>query len=56
MKVFQEVSDRIKRNYKKKLVNKSSEVLFENKLDRSEKYFGRDEHLNSVIVKARKIS
>ncbi len=50
LKLFQEVSDRIKRNYKKKLVNKKVKVLFENKLTGQKKYFGRDEHLNSVIV------
>ena len=54
LKLFQEVSDRIKRNYKKKLVNKKVKVLFENKLTGQKKYFGRDEHLNSVIVSSEK--
>jgi len=37
-------------NYKKKFLNNSTEVLFENKLDKQQKYFGRDKFLNSVIV------
>ncbi len=36
--------------YKKKFLTKPTEVLFENKLDNQNKYFGRDKFLNSVIV------
>ena len=39
-------------NYKKKFLNKSTEVLFENKLTKQNKYFGRDRFLNSVIVES----
>ena len=38
--------------YKKILLNKSIEVLFENKLPEKNKYFGRDKFLNSVIVES----
>ena len=41
-------------NFRKKLLNKKSLVLFENKLKQSNKYFGRDEYSNSVIVESRK--
>ena len=39
-------------NYKKKFLSKSIEVLFENKLKKQNKYFGRDEFLNSVLVES----
>ena len=39
-------------NYKKKFLSKSIEVLFENKLKKQNKYFGRDEFLNSVVVES----
>ena len=32
------------------MINKTSKVLFENKIKNENKYFGRDEHFNSVIV------
>ena len=35
---------------KKKLINKTVKVLFENKMKNTNKYFGRDEYFNSVIV------
>jgi tRNA-2-methylthio-N6-dimethylallyladenosine synthase len=38
--------------YKKSFLDKSTEVLFENKLDKQNKYFGRDKFLNSVIVES----
>jgi tRNA-2-methylthio-N6-dimethylallyladenosine synthase len=41
-------------NYKEKFLGKSTEVLFENKLDNQSKYFGRDKFLNSVIVESKK--
>jgi tRNA-2-methylthio-N6-dimethylallyladenosine synthase len=40
--------------YKKKFLDKSIQVLFENKLKEQSKYFGRDKFLNSVIVKSDK--
>ena len=38
--------------YKKEFLNKSIEVLFENKLNKQNKFFGRDKFLNSVIVES----
>ncbi len=53
LKVFQEISERIKTNYRKKLIGKHSEVLFENKLEGQEKYFGRDKYGDSVVVESK---
>jgi tRNA-2-methylthio-N6-dimethylallyladenosine synthase len=50
---FQNEAKKIKTNYKKKLINKYSNVLFENKLINQDKYFGRDEFFNSVIVESK---
>ena len=47
---FQLIADNIKNNYRKKLINKTTKVLFENKMSISNRYFGRDEFFNSVIV------
>ena len=47
---FQEVANKIKIDYRKNLINKNVNVLFENKTKKENKYFGRDEHFNSVIV------
>ena len=33
-----------------KKINKNTKVLFENKMKSGNKFFGRDEHFNSVIV------
>ena len=49
---FQHEAKKIKNNYKKKLINKISLVLFENKIKNENKYFGRDEFFNSVIVQS----
>ena len=49
---FQYEAKKIKKNYKKKLINKISLVLFENKIKNENKYFGRDEFFNSVIVQS----
>ncbi len=54
LKVFQEKAAKIKMCYREKLFNKQSLVLFENKIENSDKYFGRDEYLNSVVVKSNK--
>ena len=48
--IFQNVADGIKKNYRKNLVNTTAQVLFENKIKDENKYFGRDEYFNSVIV------
>ena len=42
---------RKKKNYRKSLINSKAKVLFENKVKNENKYFGRDEYFNSVIVK-----
>ena len=47
---FQNLADSIKKNYRKNLINKKVKVLFENKIKNENKYFGRDEYFNSVIV------
>ena len=49
---FQKTAEKIKTRYRNNLVNKMSIVLFENKTKRGNKYFGRDEYFNSVIVKS----
>ena len=53
LKIFQKESDEIKINYRNHLVNKNSEVLFENKLENQEKYFGRDQYGDPVIVESK---
>ena len=40
--------------YKEQFLGKTTEVLFENRLDNQNKYFGRDKFLNSVIVHSEK--
>ena len=47
---FQHVAEEIKTKYRKTLIGKVCNVLFENKTKEDNKYFGRDEYLNSVIV------
>ena len=47
---FQSIAEKIKYDYRKSLINKNSLVLFENKISEENKYFGRDEYFNSVIV------
>ena len=49
---FQSVAEKIKANNKKKLINSNGVVLFENKLKSGNRYFGRDEYFNSVIVES----
>ena len=39
--------------YRKNLFNRNSLVMFENKSRRGNEFFGRDEYLNSVIVKSK---
>ena len=50
--IFQKTADEIKKNYRKKLINTTTTVLFENKNKNESSYFGRDEYFNSVIVKS----
>ena len=49
---MQELLEKGNSEYKKKFLTKSIEVLFENKLNKQNKYFGRDKFLNSVIVES----
>ena len=49
---FQSIAKQIKTKYRETLIGRTSNVLFENKTKEGNKYFGRDEYLNSVIVKS----
>ena len=51
---FQKIADGVKKDYRQKLLNKNVKVLFENKVKDKDKYFGRDEYANSVIVSSKK--
>ncbi len=51
--IFQNAAEKIKLKYKRSLFNKRALVLFENKLKNKDGFFGRDEYLNSVIVKTK---
>ncbi len=48
--IFQREAKKIKIEYRKKLLNKNSKVLFENRIGNKNEFFGRDEFSNSVIV------
>ena len=48
--IFQRIADEVKKKYRKGIVNSTISVLFENKAKDENKYFGRDEYFNSVIV------
>ena len=50
--IFQNIADEIKKDYRKQLVNSIVNVLFENNVKDSNKFFGRDEYFNSVIVES----
>ena len=50
---FQYTAKNIKTDYRKKLINKTAKVLFENKMKSGNKYFGRDEYFNSVVVESK---
>jgi len=49
---FQNIAEEIKIKYRETLIGNISNVLFENKTKEVNKYFGRDEYLNSVIVRS----
>jgi tRNA-2-methylthio-N6-dimethylallyladenosine synthase len=51
---LQTILEKNNSKYKEGLLDKSIEVLFENKLNKQNKYFGRDKFLNSVIVESPK--
>ena len=50
--IFQNTSKKIKTEYRASLLAKTIPVLFENKTKEKNKYFGRDECFNSVIVES----
>ncbi len=50
--IFQKTASELKMKFRRELFNKNSLVLFENKTNNKNEYFGRDEFSNSVIVKA----
>jgi len=49
---FQHVAENIKTSYRKNLIKKTVNVLFENKMKSGNRYFGRDAHFNAVIVES----
>ena len=49
---FQNISKQIKTKYRETLLKKTALVLFENKTKNGNKYFGRDEYFNSVVVES----
>jgi len=50
--LFQNLSKKIKTEYRETLLSKTMTVLFENETKEKNKYFGRDEYFNSVIVES----
>ncbi len=50
---FQEISKKIKKDYKKKLIGNKVKVLFENKINDNQ-FFGRDEYHNSIVINSNK--
>ena len=50
---LQKVLEKINTQSKKSFLNKSTEVLFENKMKNQNKYFGRDKFLNSIVVESK---
>ena len=54
LKLFQYVANEIKKDYRKKLIETTQKVLFENRILREKNtFFGRDEYYNPVIVKSK---
>ena len=51
--LFQKIAEKIKTNYKKSLINKNCYALFENKLKEGNRFFGKDELSNPVIVESK---
>ena len=52
LKIFQNKASELKIKYRKNLINTEVSVLFENRIKNSSKFFGRDEHFNSVVVES----
>ena len=53
--IFQNISKKVKTEYREMLLTKTMPVLFENRTKDKNKYFGRDEYFNSVIVESDEI-
>jgi len=51
---FQNIAEKIKRDYREKLINVTLPVLFENEMNSKNRYFGRDKYSNSVVVESAK--
>ena len=51
---FQRIAENVKNKYRKSLIKKTVKVLFENKMKNGNRYFGRDEYFNAVIVESDK--
>ena len=49
---LQQILEKINIQSKKFFLNKSTEVLFENKMKDQNKYFGRDKFLNAIVVES----
>ena len=54
LKIFQKTAEEVKMDFRKKLIEKSTSVMFENKIGNKDKFFGRDEYFNSVVVNSNK--
>ena len=52
LNTFQSISKKIKTDYRNTLLKKTIPVLFENETKNKNRYFGRDECFNSVIVES----
>ena len=52
LSILQDALEKINIKSKKEFLNKTTEVLFENKMKNQNKYFGRDMFLNSIIVES----
>ena len=49
---FQSIAESIKKEYRESLINNTTKILFENKIKNENKFFGRDEYFNSVVVES----
>ncbi len=52
LKIFQEIAGGIKLKYRQNLFGKKALVLFENRMKNTNKFFGRDEYSNAVVVRS----
>ena len=50
--ILQEILEKINTQSKKDFLDKTTQVLFENKMKNQNKYFGRDKFLNSIVVES----